>query len=94
MSWNYRVATKLHDHPFRKEKVRIFSIVSCYYKSKKHKNPKGYGEHNTSDWPLMAKAEDMGDLKYTHRAIGKALKLPIIDLDNFPKIYKEGKKKK
>lgn len=94
MSWNYRVATKLHDHPLKPEKCRLFSIVSCYYKSKKHKNPHNYGEHNNSDWPLLAREEDLRSMKSTHRLIGRALKMPIIDLDNFPKIYKEGKKKK
>lgn len=86
MTWNYRVGTKLIQNVFSKFD-RVFSIVSVYYDSKL--KPKSYGDHY-----VLANDESPKDLKTTHKLILGALKKPIIDLDNFPKIYKEGKNKK
>lgn len=65
---------------------RAFYIVSIYYNSRL--KPESYG-----DQYVLANEESLKDLKTTHKLIAGALKKPIIDLDNFPKIYKEKKKK-
>ncbi len=76
MSWNYRITTRELDGN------RTFSISEIYYNDKN--KPDGYAEVNP-----LGKWEDLKDLKGTYDLIKKAFTEPIIDLDNFPKIYKK-----
>lgn len=88
MSWNYRIGTKWYAYPETLAKTvgrkgeRIFSIFECYYDKKL--KPNGYIEKNP-----LANWDDIKDLKCTHKLIAGAFKKPILDLDNFPKIYKK-----
>lgn len=100
--WNYRIGTKLFSYKktFNKknpelakhEDQRLFSIIEVYYKSKEdaiNGIPDGYAERGSfENW------EDVKDLKCTLKLVKKALKKPIIDLDNFPKIWEENENKK
>lgn len=92
MSWNYRIGTKWYVYPETLVKIgkpgeRVFSIIECYYDKKL--KPNGYIERCAlSNW------DNLKDLLGTYKLIAGAFKKPILDLDNFPKIYKSKKKKK
>lgn len=90
--WNYRVATRFCPYPsdmakkVKRKGNRVFSIVEVFYDPKTEK-PNAYGENN-----ILSDCETLKDLKWSHKVIYDALKKPILDLDNFPKIYKPKKK--
>jgi len=94
--WNYRIGTKIFSYQktFNKknpemsklEDQRLFSIIEAYYPSLKEAEigvPDSYVERGSfENW------EDLEDLKATLKLVKKAMKKPIIDLDNFPNEYK------
>ena len=70
--WNYRIGTQLIHNE------RVFSVFEIYYSDRKGKKPDGYVERTLSEHVSIK------DIKWTLKKIKKALKQPIIDLDNFP----------
>jgi len=91
-TWNYRIATYNFSYkntfPNNKEfqkvpDVRMFKIISVYYDE--HSNINGYGEGGSTD--SLDGFENVKDIEDTIKKIKKALKKPILDLDNFPNIY-------
>lgn len=92
MSWNYRIGTKWYAYPETLVKIigrkgdRVFSIIECHYDKKL--KPSAYGE------PSILNADSVKDLKWIHEKLTEALKKPVLNLDNWPKIYKPKKKNK
>lgn len=85
--WNYRIGTKLDT----KNKERLFFIFECYYDKKGI--PDGYPEkidrlkfsNPLANWTTVK------ELQNTYKLITEAFDKPVIDLDNFPKVYKKKK---
>lgn len=90
-TWNYRIATKLFSYKKefegKNEKMsefpdeRLFYVIEVYYQ-KDSKIPDSYVERD----PINA-LTSIKDIKWTLKKIKKALKKPIIDLDNWPNEY-------
>jgi hypothetical protein len=86
--WNYRIGTKLFSYKKefegKNEKManfpneRLFSIIEVYYSADENKAD-SYVEKNPLD-----NLTSVEDIKWTLKKIKKALKKPILDLDNFP----------
>lgn len=83
-TWNYRIGTEVVEYP---KSSRVYSVIECYY-NKKTKKPHAYGETG-----ILVNYESVGDLKSTYKYIKGAFSKPILDLDNFPKEYREKKKR-
>lgn len=84
--WNYRVVTKKHINPLTFEEYRVFDIAECYYN--KNDELEGYSEKREFfEWDRIK------DMKSTHKLIGKAFLKPVIDLDRFPKEFKNEKRR-
>lgn len=94
MSWNYRIGTHLFSYKevfvnnpklAKRKDQRLFSIIEVYYDEAG--NPKGYSKDAKplKDW------EDLSDLIGTMDLVKLAIDKPIIDIDNFPNIWKEEK---
>lgn len=84
--WNYRIGTEMSTTT-RGEKIRSFSVIAVYYDNTLKPN----GFHDTCN---LSARETWMDLKNTHKLIAGAFKKPILDLDNFPKTYKNKKRRK
>jgi len=88
--WNYRVVTRVikgmtgYDlNTGTQEKLpdeRVFSIVEVYYTNGK---PDSYVDSKD----ILKDCESKRSLKWILKKAKKALKKPILDLDNFPKKY-------
>ena len=94
MSWNYRVCTRTLKHPYNDEYYRIFSIYTVYYNDNNEPNsygtnPRTNGLDDTTNW--LANVESVEDLKGNYDLISYAFNKPVLDLDNFPNIYKKPK---
>jgi hypothetical protein len=61
---------------------RVYSIFEVFYKN-------GVPDSYIESKKLLRNVESIEDLKWIHKKIKKAFKKPIIDLDNFPKEYKD-----
>ncbi|MCM1564576.1 MAG: hypothetical protein NC238_01220 [Dehalobacter sp.] len=92
MGWNYRIGTKIFSYKeeFKEcnpelaahDDIRMFSIIEVYYDE--NGTPNGYAEVSAlQNW------ETIKDLRGTHKLIGKAFKNSVLDLDNWPKEWKE-----
>ena len=90
--WNYRVVTKLItgkqgidlSDMRNNEKLqdkRLFSIVEVYYRDG---NPDSYTESKS----LLYDVESKKALKWIHKKIKKAFNKKILDLDNWPAVWK------
>jgi len=73
-TWNYRICTRLNGSE------RTFFIYPVYYKGE---IPNFWGEQN-----MYFTAEKYSDLKEDFRLRQLAFEKPVIDLDNFPEIFK------
>jgi hypothetical protein len=75
-AWNYRVGTRISND------TRLFEIIECYYNEENE--PDGYADtvQPLKNW------DDIRELIGTYYIIEPAFTLPILDLDNFPNIYK------
>lgn len=88
--WNYRVLTRIvtlekddeNSHLYIGKKWREFFIAEVYYKDGK---PTWHGAEKslTSGW------ETMKDLKWTVKHLKEAFEKPVLDVDNWPKKFKE-----
>lgn len=78
MSFNFRLCTKTHISV--SGVYRTFGIYEVYYEDEV---PVSYTEGD-----LMKYWEKILYLKETYNKIGLAFNKPILDLDNFPNIYK------
>ena len=78
--WNHRVVTHIYKGIIEDE--RLFSIVEVYYK-------KGKAVSYTESRDILGDLTSKKDLKWTNKKIKKAFKKPILDLDNFPKKWKD-----
>jgi len=80
--WNYRIVTKLFTYFEGKEnerKERLFSITEVYYKDGK---PDSYIEPESIN--ILYNVESIENLKWIRKKLKKALKRPLLDLDNWP----------
>ncbi len=82
--WNYRVATRivkvnLNENYIRE--YREFLFISAYYT---FGILNSYGESN-----VTGGYEEIEGMKWTNKKLAEAFKKEIIDLDNFPNIYKQ-----
>lgn len=75
--WNYRVGTRITKTPVGE--YREYLIFTCYYKNG---IPDAFGISEIGHY------DDIDDMEKSFEKIQKAFKKPIIDLDNFPNIYK------
>jgi len=93
--WNYRVVTRLitrkigvdMSEPGNSKLLpdeRLFSITEVYYNS--DGKPDSYIE---PDKNRLDSHESIEDIKWTLKKMKKALKKPVLDLDNFPSEYVE-----
>jgi hypothetical protein len=89
MSWNYRLGTYIFSYKesfpdneeFQKmENERLYKMLSVYYE--KDGTITGYGEKSDIDG-----FESVEAVTFTLEKMLEALSKPILDLDNFPKIY-------
>lgn len=95
MSWNYRIGVKrfsykeaFPDNPkmWDHGDHNLFSIIEVFYDE--DGNPEGYGESDpTKNW------ENIEDLVGTMDLVLLAKNKPILDLDNWPNEWNDGKKK-
>ena len=76
--WNFRIITGKYESG-----ERYFSVVEVHYKNKK---PAGYGIKD-----VMSKHYSVKDIKWTNKKIKLAFKKPVLDADNWPKKWKNGK---
>jgi hypothetical protein len=84
--WNYRVATYVQVTMYgsgRTTKDRLFCIIEAYYTKGK------LDSYSTKE--DFYTFEEYKDVENTHKYISEAFKKPIIDLDNFPNEYVDGK---
>jgi hypothetical protein len=86
--WNYRVVTKLFIYnPISSLPTplhdRLFSITEVYYNE--NGKPDSYVEPESVN--VLFNQESIKDLKWIRKKFKKALKRPILDLDNFPNIW-------
>lgn len=75
--FNYRIGTRITKTPIRD--YREYLIFTCYYKNG---FPDAYGISSIGHY------DDIEDMEKSFEKIQKAFKKPIIDLDNFPNIFK------
>lgn len=78
--WNYRVGTRLKKHPLREEMWREYLIIECHYENE---IPRSYGESNKMD-----NYEELDELKSANSLMSTAFEKEILDLDNFPNVFK------
>lgn len=89
--WNYRVVTQWIPETIGQDlyngtqKIfpgyRVFSIAEVYYENNK---PNSYA----GDMRLLTDLESVKGIKWDLKKMRKALKKPILDLNNFPKKWK------
>lgn len=79
--WNHRVIAFRSKNPNRKNEV-FFQIHEVHYKMKK---PVMYSESNTG-----VCGESYEDINWQISKIQECLNKPVLDGDNWPKIYKKG----
>lgn len=83
--FNFRIGTKKEVFPegfnSPREPGQLFSIIECHYKDD---IPSGYSDTN-----LLSNWDNLEDLKGTYEFIKTAWAKPILDLDNWPKEFKQ-----
>lgn len=79
--WNYRVGTRLQKHPLRDEMWREYLIIECHYENE---IPRSYGES-----VKMNGYEELHEMKNANRLMSTAFEKEVLDLDNFPNVFKE-----
>lgn len=77
--WNYRLATRISKNGLDRG-WREFLIISAYYKKGKLESW-GYSDRTSG-------FEDLSSLKYTVEKFNEATEKLVIDLDDFPNIWK------
>jgi len=92
--WNYRILTRIvHIEAAKVNGTlaetenrgwREFFISEVYYK-------KGKPVFYAPDLNPLSGWDSLKDLKWTAKHIREALKHPVLDIDNWPKKYKDGK---
>jgi hypothetical protein len=84
--WNYRIGTRLVKYTddvkaIKKEEAwREYLVFTCYYTNN---IPDGVGESNNTNG-----FDDLESLKYTIDKINLCMEKDVIDLDNFPQVFK------
>jgi len=82
-TWNFRIGTKLYRYKNMKvDPERLFSVIEVYYDD--DNNPVSYGGKN-----LLKDIESIKGIKWAIKHIPEAFEKPIIDMDNFPKEWKD-----
>ena len=92
MSWNYRICTHLFSYKkafvnnkkmAENKDVRIFAIHSVYY------DKDGVPEGSSRDAENLGGFETLEDLKGNIDKVNEAFNKPILDLDDWPKEWKD-----
>lgn len=69
------------------EKIRLYSIVDVHYANRK---PSSYavteGKHSVKH---LVNCDDLEHLKADLQMLGEAFNKPILDLDNWPNVFKD-----
>lgn len=84
--WNYRVLTQLIkvDEKFESSGYwREFFVAEVFY------NEDGIPESYSAKNNILSAHENVKDIIWAVKNIKKAYKKPVIDADNFPKVYKK-----
>ena len=89
--WNFRILTRIvtvdkvkgdvHTH----KEWREFFIAEVYYKNGEPSSYKDSDANPLSGW------DSLKDLKWTAKHVKEAFKKPVLDINNWPKKWKDGK---